>query len=196
MIIQRRVPFAHRRREAPQRQRVLNLLVRGLDNAAIAARLGMTIEAVRVRMQGLYRIHNVHSRWQLFAALGLPYRKPMPRRQAQVIAGLREGLTYRQIAARLGMTCGVTKNYVERIYRIHNVHSRPQLLARLRGRRLGTPSLRDGLCLAAAERRQNVAQGVSHGYAAFAIPSPVGQRRELKGNACESGSSPQRGAGM
>lgn len=60
----------------------------------------------------------------------VPHARPAPRRQ-EVVAGLLEGLMYKQIARRMGVTYGTVHAHVKTIYKEHDVHSRPELVAHL-----------------------------------------------------------------
>ncbi len=136
-VYRRVYPYRKRRaRPAPQRDRVLNLILRGVAPRDIAARLGITLTVVRKHEFRLYQIHAVHRRAELCAALGEPDRRPMPRRRAQVLRGLIAGLSVDQIAARMGISRGTVHAHCKDLYRQQGVHSRAALIARVRGARL------------------------------------------------------------
>ena len=58
------------------------------------------------------------------------HARPAPRRQ-EVLAGLLEGLTYKQIAKTMGVTYGTVHAHVKTIYKEHVVHSRAELVRKL-----------------------------------------------------------------
>ncbi len=174
VVVRRKRPFQTHR--APQRERVLKLLSRGLTSGEIGARLGIGYGGVVSHIRCLFKLYSVHSRAQLCAQLTLPYSRPMPARLAQVLRGLLDGLSAQELADRLNLARSTITGHCHRLYRIHGVHSRAQLLARLRGRALGAPSLRDGrLCL--AKRQQPVARGAAGAPASQALGRPRIPRR-------------------
>jgi len=69
--------------------------------------------------------------------LAPPKRRTSPAltpRQREVAALLVEtGLSYKQIAARLGLSEGTVRTHTEKIYRAFGVHSRAELTVAIRG---------------------------------------------------------------
>ncbi len=126
--------FRRRRgRAAPQRERVLNLILRGVSPGEIAERLGVRLATVRGHELRLYRKHGVRRRADLCARLGAPDRRPMPRRRSQVLRGLMDGLSAQEIADRLKLGRKAVHSHCVRLYRQHGVHCRAALVARVRG---------------------------------------------------------------
>ncbi len=141
-VFRRRKAYRARRpRPAPQRERVLNLLLDGLTARQIGQRLGISTGVVKLKIARIYRQHAVHRRAELFAKLGVSH--PMPRRRAEVLRGLMAGLSVNQIARGMGILPVSVHNHCLRLYRQHAVHSRAALVARVLGQRLGE-RLRDG----------------------------------------------------
>jgi DNA-binding CsgD family transcriptional regulator len=61
-----------------------------------------------------------------------PQENPHSPRRRQVLARLLEGLTYNQIARDLNIARPTVNHHVKTIYKQHDVHSRRQLLCKLR----------------------------------------------------------------
>jgi DNA-binding CsgD family transcriptional regulator len=57
--------------------------------------------------------------------------RPPSARRSQVLAGLLEGLTYQQIADRLGIAYATVHSHVKKIYKEHGVHGRSELRRQL-----------------------------------------------------------------
>lgn len=57
--------------------------------------------------------------------------KPLSDRQEQILAGLKRGLTDRQIAAEIFVSPHTVNFHTRRIYAAFGVHSRTELLAKL-----------------------------------------------------------------
>jgi len=77
----RKLAYRPRTRRAPQRDRVLALLLQGLTKPQIAAALGRSKHTIDVHVQKIYKAHNVHSRAELCRELGVP---PRPRPAGKV----------------------------------------------------------------------------------------------------------------
>lgn len=137
---ERRYRFVHKRRKAPQRARVLNLLARGHKDRQIAVRLGMSYRAVRNHVRALYKRHGARNRADLCARAGVEYARPMPPRRAQVLRALLDGMSTRQIADRLAITRSGVNSHCQGLFRQYGVRSRAQLFARLRGRVFNRPA--------------------------------------------------------
>ncbi|MFM9994866.1 MAG: LuxR C-terminal-related transcriptional regulator [Phycisphaerales bacterium] len=136
MAVERRRRYATQRRAAPQRDRVLALLQRGLTAARIGRRVGIARASVEGHVRRIYRVHGVRSRAGLFAALKIDDPRPMPRRRARVLRGLREGLTYAQIARVMRISHAGVSGHVRALYRRYGVRGRAALLARVAGERI------------------------------------------------------------
>lgn len=150
---ERRRRFVHARRAAPQRERVLALLQRGLTVARISRRVGIARASVEGHVRRIYRGLGVHSRGGLFAALKIADPRPMPRRRARVLGGLREGLTYAQIARGMRISHAGVSGHVRALYRKYGVRGRAALLARIAGERIRGESRRTaGKCGSSAGR--------------------------------------------
>ncbi|MFG0283196.1 MAG: helix-turn-helix domain-containing protein [Phycisphaerales bacterium JB039] len=61
-----------------------------------------------------------------------PSRRAPSERRAQVLKGLLHGLTYKQIAAELGVGYSTVHQHVKALYKMHGVHSRGELAAKVR----------------------------------------------------------------
>ncbi|MCH8342532.1 MAG: helix-turn-helix transcriptional regulator [Planctomycetes bacterium] len=69
----------------------------------------------------------------------VPHPRPAPRRR-EVSLGLLQGLTYQQIADRMGITYSTVHAHVKKIYKQHAVHSREELITCL-GKQRTSPSM-------------------------------------------------------
>jgi DNA-binding CsgD family transcriptional regulator len=94
---QRRVDRPARR--APVRDRVEQLLLRGVPGPAVAQRLGMQRGTVNAHARMIYKKHGVKNRGELLEKFGVP----VPRRRAErIVPLLRTGMTIEQIARSAG----------------------------------------------------------------------------------------------
>ena len=89
----RKLAYTPRTRRAPQRDRVLALLLQGLTKPQIAAALGRSKHTIDVHVHKLYRAHNVHSRAELFRELGVP----APRRAPSASSGSPPVLSWERV---------------------------------------------------------------------------------------------------
>lgn len=64
-----------------------------------------------------------------------PHAETLSEREQEVLALLSEGLLYKQAAEKLGVSVNTLCEYVRRIYRKLQVHSRQEAVERFRGRR-------------------------------------------------------------
>jgi DNA-binding NarL/FixJ family response regulator len=101
----RKRAYAPRPTAAPSRRlpQVAELLLQGLTHAQIAAKLGLRERTIDDYTMKIYVRENVHSVRELARKLKRPDPTP-PTKQEQVRRLLDTGLSYREIAARLGLT--------------------------------------------------------------------------------------------
>lgn len=64
----------------------------------------------------------------------VPHVRPAPRRD-QVLSGLMQGLMYKEIAQRMGVAYGTVHMQVKKIYKLHDVHSRQELVKKVEAER-------------------------------------------------------------
>jgi DNA-binding NarL/FixJ family response regulator len=116
--------------------KVVELLLTGCDNAAIANELGMkerTIKARFTRMFRRFEIHGASSIKRVRLATRFRGRRPIPKnagltyRERVVTELVRRGLRNRQIAERLGTTEEAVKNCLRRIFNKTGMGSRLEL---------------------------------------------------------------------
>jgi len=121
-----RVPYA-----IDRRRRIQALLLQGLSYPQIAARIGCSVPGVNYHVVRIYKQHAVHTRAALATALGHPpIPRPSPKRD-EVARLLLRGCTTKQIATLTRSTPKSVSSLIEKLFKIHHVHSRPALIAAL-----------------------------------------------------------------
>lgn len=146
-------------RLSPREVEVLAYLEKGFASKEIAARLGVAASTVKSHRKAIFGKTGVHSRAEAVAkarASHLPaafdllwqdlLRTPsaavtqLSCREMQVLQLLTEGLSGKQIGARIGLSEGTVKGYRRTLFEKLGVHSRAAAIAK--GRALGFAILR------------------------------------------------------
>jgi DNA-binding NarL/FixJ family response regulator len=124
----------------PRRDAVARLVIEGLSTKQIAARLGIKPSSVIAHLKALYSLHRVRGRARFIAKLRpdltpdtvSTLTRPRTPRRDQIESLLARGHTYAQITEETGLAIATVYKHAKSLFKHHNVHTRAQLIAKLK----------------------------------------------------------------
>jgi DNA-binding NarL/FixJ family response regulator len=122
----------------PRTRAVLDGLMVGKSTKEIADELALGRSSINREVQAIYRRYHVHTRAELLAVarearVPAETRRRLSTRQRQTLTLLLTGLDERDIACVLGVSFHTVHQYVKALYRVLEIQSRPELMARFSG---------------------------------------------------------------
>jgi DNA-binding NarL/FixJ family response regulator len=121
-------------------RQVLQLLLHGLSESEVAARLGLTARSVHQYVVAIHHKLGVRSRGELIAHFLSPrmreaalarFTSYLNRREIEVLCGLASGRSEKEIADIVSLSSRAVHHVVAAIYRKTGAHTRGALLARM-----------------------------------------------------------------
>ena len=120
----------------PRERHVAELASRGMNNRQIAERLFLNERAVRLHLERVFRVMDIHGRAMLPATLAgivesrtLAPQIALTERQEAVAAQVAAGLTNAQIAEVLGMSVKTVEKHLRDVFARWSVNSRSAVAA-------------------------------------------------------------------
>jgi DNA-binding NarL/FixJ family response regulator len=119
----------------PRTRAVFDGLMEGKGTKEIADDLALGLSSISREVQAIYRRYQVHTRAELLAvarkaSVPAQTRRSLSLRQRQTLTLLLTGLDERDIACVLGVSFHTVHQYVKTLYRVLEIQSRPELMAR------------------------------------------------------------------
>jgi DNA-binding NarL/FixJ family response regulator len=122
----------------PRSRAVLDGLMVGKSTKEIGDELALGRSSINREVHDIYRRYQVHTRAELLAVvrqarIPAETRRSLSTRQRQTLTLLLTGLDERDIACVLGVSFHTVHHYVKTLYRVLEIQSRPELMARFSG---------------------------------------------------------------